>query len=164
MQTPEPHPPTTFRAPWTASVFLATVFILGGLLLMVGFRFVGMPWPAQCFIIAVILFGAWSSLEIALYRLCLTHDAITEFRWGWRSYQWSDVVGWTKWGDRLLFIKLNNGRIIGTDRPGFGDEDVAQLFELLSRYAGPMARGDQAVLPWYLEWTVGAFLRASPPT
>ncbi len=158
--------PLTFRAPWTAPAFFALLLLLIGGAVMAGFYVVGLPWQAQCFMIAMIAFGLFLSTEIALYRLCLTEKGIAEYRFiGWQHHEWSDVVGWTKWGDNnLLFIKLQNGRTIGTDRPGFGEKEIAILAEALSEKAAPMARGDQSVLPWYLEWTVGGLMRAGPPT
>ena len=134
-----------------------------GAALLVAFRFRGLPWLAQAFIAGMIVCGLLFSLETALYRLRVSDAGISEFRFGWRHYAWTDVVGWTRWGDgNLLFIKTANGRIIGTGRPGFGEGEIVLLADLLSAKAGPMARGDQSVLPWYLERTFGGLMRSEP--
>jgi hypothetical protein len=45
----------------------------------------------------------------------------------------------------------------------FGEKEIGILAEALSEKAGPITRGDQSVLTWYLEWTVGGLMRAGPP-
>ena len=157
--------PIAFQASRIASLFWIVLPFAACSLIVGVFRVVGLPMLAQLIVVAMYGCFVGFAFEIAGFRLVLREQDFTVRCWFTsRDYKWEDVIGWTRWGEgSLLFLRLRDGRIVGTDRPGFGTEDVERLSTILVAKAGHMVTQSKGVLPWYLDYPFGGIMRSGHP-
>ena len=142
------------------AAWVVAITLVGGVLLGVFRVVLDAPVFAQAFIVFLMACGYINAVIMAAGRCTVSSDGIQVSRFTSRDYAWSDVEGWTRWGDRgVVFVRFNGGRVYGTDGPSFPSSQASVFAQLLSEHAGQQLTGENGILPWYLEHTIGGFMR-----
>ena len=69
---------------------------------------------------------------------------------------WTQVDGWSRFGKNgTLFIRFDDGKIIGSDGWAFGEGDVDRLEIALRDKIGNPKTGADIVCPWFLRPLIG---------
>ena len=128
--------------------------------MLLTFHTIGAPVFALVFIGCIIACALLSSVHVLTSYFTITETGIQSGYFFGASGGWSDVEAWTRWGQQgSLYIRLRNGRIVGTTGWAFYGDRVDVLESVLREHAGEPATGDAGVLPRLLDLTIGSLIR-----
>lgn len=155
-----PDLPLKYR-PHPVGVFLWLIVAPAiGIGLFGGFRWLGMPLFAQVFAGLLTFATLASSLHVLTSYFNITEHGIDAGYFFGASGSWDEIDAWTRWGKNgSLFIRLKNGRIVGTGGWAFYGDRVDILESLLRAHVGEPSHGDAGVLPRILDLTFGGLMR-----
>ena len=154
--------PQTFRPHFAGYIAWLIVAPAVWCILLFGFMAVGAPFAVLCFL-GLLGLGVLTSALIVTTSYCtITETGISVGLYRRVTRTWADVDKWSRWGDNgSLFIRFNDGRIVGTSGWAFYGDRTDLLEAVLTEKVGSATLGEAGVLPWLLDMFAGHVIRGA---